>query len=415
MRQSKLFTKTRREAPSDEVSKNASLLIRAGFIYKEMAGVYAFLPLGLRVMNHIERIVREEMNKVGGQEIKLTALQSKELWQKTDRWSDEVVDNWFKTKLKNDTEVGLAFTHEEPLTQLAKDYVQSYKDLPFLAYQFQTKFRNESRAKSGILRGREFLMKDLYTFARSNEEHEVLYESLKDAYLKVFKRVGIGEKTFVTFASGGVFAKYSHEFQTETDAGEDIAFYSKDKDIAINKEVYTDEVITSLGLSKDELIEKKTVEVGNIFSLGTRFSDALDLKFKDENGEMKSVVMGSYGIGIGRLMGTIVEVLGTSEKMVWPIGVAPYGVHIIDLSGDDEILKSEVEALYKKIGKEYALIDDRDMRAGEKFGDADLIGIPIRIIGSKKSFEKGGFEVMNLITGEMTYQTKEEIAKQYGN
>lgn len=414
MRQSHLFTKTRHEAPSDEVSKNASLLIRAGFIYKEMAGVYAFLPLGLKVMNRIEQIVREEMNKVGGQEIKLTALQSKELWQKTDRWSDEVVDNWFKTKLKNDTEVGLAFTHEEPLTQLAKDYVQSYKDLPFLAYQFQTKFRNESRAKSGILRGREFLMKDLYTFARSNEEHEALYESLKHAYLEVFRRVGIADQTFVTFASGGVFSKYSHEFQTETDAGEDVVFYSKEKNIALNKEVYTDEVIVSLGLSKEELVEKKTVEVGNIFSLGTRFSDALDLQFKDETGEVKSVVMGCYGIGIGRLMGTIVEVLGNESSMVWPKEVSPFRVHIIDLSGGDETIKAEVEALYKKFGNENALLDDRDARAGEKFADSDLIGVSVRVIGSKKSFEKGGFEVIDRTTGEIHYLTAEEVLKRHG-
>ncbi len=413
MRQTQLFTKTRFEAPKDEVSKNAELLIRAGFIHKEMAGVYAFLPLGLRVMKRIEQIVREEMNQIGGQELVLTALQSKDLWQKTNRWDDAVVDNWFKTKLKNDTELGLGFTHEEPITNLLKDHIRSYKDLPFSAYQFQTKFRNESRAKSGILRGREFLMKDLYTFSSSEEEHNVIYEAIKEAYLKVFARAGIGEKTFVTFASGGVFSKYSHEFQTECEAGEDIVYYSKEKNIALNKEVYTDEVITSLNLNKETLEEKKTVEVGNIFSLGTRFSDALSLQFKDEKGETKSVVMGSYGIGIGRLMGTIVEVLGTEKGMVWPAEVSPFKIHLIDLSQGDEKVATEAIDLYQALGADNVLFDDREMRAGEKFGDADLIGIPIRIIASKKNSDQGVFEVINRKTGETTHLTKEDVINTY--
>ena len=318
MRQSQLFSKTRREAPKDEVAKNAQLLLRAGYIYKEMAGAYVFLPLGLRVLNNVIQLIREEMNTIGGQELFMTSLQDRAVWEKTNRWSDDVVDNWFKTKLKNEMEVGLAFTHEEPLTNLMREYVHSFRDLPFSAYQFQTKFRNETRAKSGIMRGREFIMKDLYSFSRSQEEHDAFYAKAKEAYVNIFKRAGLGETTYVTFASGGTFAKYSHEFQTVTDAGEDIIYIDKEKNIAINKEVYSDEVIADLGLDKSTLVEAKAVEVGNIFSLGTRFSDVFDLTYENEKGEKEAVVMGSYGIGPARLMGTIVETLSDEKGIVWP-------------------------------------------------------------------------------------------------
>ena len=253
MRQSQLFTKTEREDPKDEVSKNAKLLIRGGYIYKEMAGVYAYLPLGLRVLNKVTQIIREEMNAIGGQELTLTALQDKSLWEKTDRWDDDKVDVWFKTALTSGSELGLGFTHEEPLTNLVKSYVSSYRDLPFSAYQFQTKFRNETRAKSGIMRCREFIMKDLYSFSKDQEEHDAFYEKAKQAYINIFDRVGLGHLTYVTFASGGSFSKYSHEFQTLTDAGEDTIYVHEEKKIAINQEVYTDEVLANLGVTKDEL------------------------------------------------------------------------------------------------------------------------------------------------------------------
>ena len=257
MKQSQLFTKTRREAPKDEVSKNAQLLIRAGYIHKEMAGVYDFLPLGLRVLNKIVGIIREEMNAIGGQEVHMTALQDKGKWEATDRWSDKVNDIWFKTKLKNDTELGLGFTHEEPLTSIMKDHIRSYKDLPKAVYQFQTKFRNEARAKSGILRGREFLMKDLYSFSIDEKSHNIYYAKAKDAYMKIFNRLGIGDQTFVTFATGGSFSKYSHEFQTLCEAGEDLIYIDEKKKMAVNKEVLNDEVLNDLGLSRAELVEKK--------------------------------------------------------------------------------------------------------------------------------------------------------------
>lgn len=395
MLQSKLFTKTQKEAPSDEVSRNAELLIRGGYIYKEMAGVYAFLPLGLRVLNNILQIIREEMNRVGGQELTLTALQDPVLWQKTDRWNDDMVDVWFKTKLKSESELGLGFTHEEPLTRLMKNYISSYRDLPSLAYQFQTKFRNETRAKSGIMRTREFIMKDLYSFSKNKEEHDVIYEQLKDAYKTIFKRVGIGHLTYLTFASGGVFAKYSHEFQTLTSAGEDTIYVDEEKGIAINQEVLNDEVLENLGVTRESLVEKRAVEVGNIFTLGTRFSDALDLSYQDEEGKNHNVFMGSYGIGPARVMGTIVETLSDDKGIIWPESIAPFAVHLLAL-GEDEAVKSKATEVYEKLiaqGVE-VLFDDRvGLSAGEKFADADLLGMPLRAVISKRSLEENGVEI----------------------
>lgn len=390
MRQSQLFTKTRKEAPADEVSNNAKLLVRAGFVHKEMAGAYAFLPLGLRVMTKIEEIIREEMNAVGGQEIHLTALQEQELWEQTDRWDDEVVDVWFKTKLKNDTALGLATTHEEPLTRLLTQHINSYRDLPTYIYQFQTKFRNELRAKSGLMRGREFLMKDLYSFSRNDEEHEDFYQEMKAAYERIFDRVGIGELTYYTYASGGSFSEASHEFQTLSEAGEDTIYLSESSDIAINKEMYNDETVEKLGLEKDELEEKRAIEVGNIFPLGTKFSKPLGLTYMDEDGKEHPIVMGSYGIGLGRLMGTVVEVLSDDDGIVWPTSIAPYGVHIIQI-GDDDAVTQEAEELYDSLQADgvEVLYDDREAGAGEKLSDADLIGIPHRVVVSGKTLEDG--------------------------
>jgi prolyl-tRNA synthetase len=394
MRQSQLFTKTKREDPKDEMSKNAKLLLRGGFIHKEMAGVYAFLPLGLRVFKKIEQIIREEMNAIGGQEVVLTALQEKELWEKTNRWDDAIVDTWFKTKLKNDTELGLGFTHEEPLTRLMKEHISSYRDLPCSVYQFQTKFRNETRAKSGIMRMREFVMKDLYSFSRSQEEHDAFYERAAEAYMNIFDRIGIGHITYKTFASGGVFSKYSHEFQTLTSAGEDIIYISEEKRIAINKEVYTEDVLKNLGLEKSALIEKKAVEVGNIFTLGTRFSEPLDLSYLDEKGEKKFTLMGCYGIGPGRVIGTVVEALSDDKGIIWPESIAPFTVHLLGL-GMSEDVRETADKLYGELvdaGIE-VLYDDREVSNGEKFADADLLGMPYRIVVSERSLKENGAEV----------------------
>lgn len=412
MRQSTLFTKTRREAPSDEVSKNAQLLIRAGFVHKEMAGVYDYLPLGYKTLQNIIEIIREEMDAIDAQELFLAALQDPEVWKKTGRFDDDVVDVWFKTALKNESELGLAPTHEEPLTNVMRDHVSSYKDLPFAAYQFQTKFRNELRAKSGIMRGREFVMKDLYSFSKNEEEHDAYYARVAEAYKKIFVRLGIGDKTYFTYASGGSFSKYSHEFQTVCDAGEDTIYLDKATGVAVNEEVYNDpEVFATSGLVKESLVEAKAAEVGNIFTLGEKFSGALGLTYTDADGTQKNVFMGSYGIGPGRVMGTIVELLSDEKGMVWPEEVAPFTHHLVSLAGDDADAAAYAETLYADMtaaGKK-VLFDDRDLRAGEKFADADLMGMPWRIVVGKRTLESGEIELMNRATGDVTKVSRETL------
>ncbi|MCI0565633.1 His/Gly/Thr/Pro-type tRNA ligase C-terminal domain-containing protein [bacterium] len=390
MRQSELFTKTRKEAPKDEVSKNAGLLIRGGFVRKEMAGVYSYLPLGLRVLKKIETVIREEMDALGGQEVLLTTLQDPEIWQKSGRWQDDAVDIWFKTSLKNGHPLGVANTHEEALVNLLRDHISSYRDLPLYAYQIQTKFRNELRAKSGIMRCREFLMKDLYSFSRSEAEFREFYEHVALSYMNIFGRAGLGGRTYRTFASGGSFSKWSDEFQTICDAGEDTIYVDKEKNIAVNDEVYDDDVLAELGLNKERLVKEKAIEVGNIFPLGTKYAEALGLAYKDESGNVKTPVMGSYGIGLGRLMGAVVEALSDERGIVWPESIAPFRMHLISLGKN-----AESEKIYKDLSKNAieTLYDDRDARAGEKLSDADLIGIPYRIVISEKSIAEGGAEI----------------------
>ncbi len=392
MRQSQLFTKTKKEAPKDEVSKNAQLLIRAGYIYKEMAGVYTLLPLGVRVVEKITGIIRSEMNAIDGVEMKTSVLQSKDVWEKTNRWDDAVVDNWFKTELKNGTEVGLSFTNEEAYSNILKDFVSSYKDLPLYLYDFKEIFRNETRSKSGIMRGREFYWKALYSFSKNKEEHDAFYEKIKNAYTSIYEKVGLGAYTYVTFASGGTFSKYSHEFQTVSDAGEDIIYIDEARGIAINEEVFTDEVLADLGVERANLVQKKAIEVGNIFSLGHKFSEPFSLTYKDNEGKENLVFMGSYGIGITRLVGTVVETLSDDKGIVWPESIAPFKLHLIALG---EKGKETAEALYTELtlkGVE-VLFDDREgASAGEKFADADLLGMPHRVVVSDRSLANGGCE-----------------------
>lgn len=414
MLQSKLFTKTRKEAPKDEVSKNAGLLIRAGYVHKEMAGVYDYLPLGIRVIEKIKNIIREEMNALGCQEVSLSALQEPEAWEKSGRWSDDVVDVWFKTKLKNDAEIGLGATHEEPMARMVKGYIQSYRDLPLYTYQFQTKFRNELRSKSGIMRGREFLMKDMYSFCRSEKELDAFYEKVAEAYKKIYERAGIGAFTYLTFASGGMFSKFSHEFQTVCEAGEDRIFIDDEKGIAVNDEVMQDDILKDLGLKRETLREAKAIEVGNIFKYGTRYTKELDVRYRDEEGNDQVVVNGAYGIGVGRLMGTIVELFADTNGIAWPESVAPFKFHIVEIigSGDVHQVKESSLKLYGLLGGEEGgrvLYDDRDLRAGEKFGDSDLIGIPWRVVVSGKTLETGKYEVKNRKSGETKMMSLEEL------
>lgn len=420
MFQSQLFSKTRREDPKGEVSQNAKLLIRAGFIHKEMAGVYSYLPLGLRVLNKINDIIRKEMDALGAVELELTALQNPLLYEKTDRWSGDKMDIWFKTELQTGGELGLGFTHEEAITELLKNHVSSYKDLPRAIYQIQTKFRNETRAKSGILRGREFLMKDLYSFHVSEEDLDNFYDKVKGAYERIFERIGLGDSTYITFASGGVFSKYSHEFQTLSEAGEDLIYLSEGKKLAVNKEVLNDETLSELGLSREELSEKKSIEVGNIFKLGTRFSQPLGLYFKDEKGGSRPVVMGCYGLGPARIMGVIAEIKSDNKGLVWPRAVAPFDIHLVvlgkevGLSGDREALTETAKTaleIYEGLtasGKE-VLCDDRDLSAGEKLADADLLGIPFRLVISDSAIKKGKFELVDRATGEIEYLSEAEL------
>ncbi len=397
MRFSKSFIKTLRNAPKDETARGAQFLNRAGYVHKEMAGVYDYLPLGLRVLENIKNIIREELNQIGAQELLLSTLQRPEPWQKTDRWDIEKMDIWFRTQLAAGGELGLAPTHEEPVTEMLKTYLTSYKDYPVSVYQFQTKFRNELRAKSGILRTREFIMKDLYSFSATIEDHEKFYHEAELAYKKIYERLGIGNCTFQTFASGGVFAKYSHEFQTITEVGEDTIYYNKDKSIVLNKEVLTDDVLQQLGVKRDELESTRAAEVGNIFTLKDKYSTPLELEFTDQDGQRKPALMGCYGIGVSRVMGVIAEKFADDKGLVWPVSIAPYKVYLIAIG--DEASKI-AEQLYEKNG-ENILYDDRDLRPGEKFADAELMGIPYRVVISDKTLANNSAEVAARSTGKV--------------
>lgn len=395
MLRSQLFVKTRRDAPADETAKNAQLLIRAGYIHKEMAGVYSYLPLGLRVIEKIKQIVREEMDGIGGEEMLLSTLQAPHIWKSTDRWADDKVDVWFKAALGRDSEVGFGWSHEEPMARIMTQYANSYKDLPIFAYQFQTKLRKELRAKSGLLRGREFIMKDLYSFCCDKAQHEDFYQRISDAYMKVYKRMGIGDITYKTFASGGPFSKFSHEFQTISSIGEDTIYLHEGQRQAVNKEVLTDEVLNDLGFRRDELVEKTAVEVGNIFTFGSRYSEPLGLFFVDEKGVKQPVYMGSYGIGVSRLMGLLAEHFADDQGLVWPPAIAPFAVYLARL-GDSNPVLEQAERVYKSLTDDgvAVLYDDRTgVSAGEKLQDADLMGLPWRLVVSDKTVAKSSCEL----------------------
>lgn len=388
MKQSQLFTKTLKEAPKDETSLNAQLLMRAGFIDKVGAGIYTFLPLGLKVLNKIYGIIREEMNAVGGQEVLMPALTPKEVWQTTGRW--ENFDALFKLKGNDEKEYALGATHEEIVTPLAQRYVFSYKELPVSIYQIQVKFRNELRAKAGLLRGREFFMKDMYSFHVDQADLDAYYEKVEKAYFNVYKRMGLKDLTFLTYASGGAFSKYSHEYQTLTESGEDHIYLCEKCRVAVNHEIIGEQDSCPVCGSKD-LVEKKAIEVGNIFKLGTKFSKPFGMQYMDKGGQEQDVIMGCYGIGPSRIMGTLVEVFHDDAGMIWPESVAPFKVHLISLKENEaaekiyqELLKNNIEVIY----------DDRaDVAAGEKFADADLIGCPYRLIVSRKTLEKNSAEL----------------------
>ncbi|MDO4773917.1 MAG: His/Gly/Thr/Pro-type tRNA ligase C-terminal domain-containing protein [Candidatus Saccharibacteria bacterium] len=398
MRMSQLFTKTSKQAPSDEVAKNAQLLIRAGYVHKTMAGVYSYTPLGLRAIENIKQIVREEMNAVQSQELLMSTLQRKEIWLETGRWSDEAVDVWFKSQLQDGTDIGFGWTHEEPIIEMLRSFIQSYKDFPASVYQFQNKLRNELRAKSGIMRGREFIMKDMYSVHATKEDLDAYYEAVIAAYKRCYDRLGIGDDTYVTFASGGAFTKFSHEFQTICDAGEDYIYLHREKNIAVNEEVI-DEAVKELGIAREELEKVKTAEVGNIFNFGTQKSEEMGLVFTDEAGQQQYAYMGSYGIGISRVMGVIVEKFADEKGLVWPTGVAPCVAQLVVI-GDGA--KEVADQWYQSLCDEgvAVLYDDRDARPGAKFADAELMGMPWRVTISERLLAGGQFELTNRRTGE---------------
>ena len=414
MRVSKLFTKTRRVVSSEETAKNAQLLIRAGFINKEMAGVYAYLPLGLKVIENLKTIIREEMRSVHAQEILMSTLQPKDPWEATGRWDDAVVDIWFKSKLQDKTEVGFGWSHEEPILKMSKQFIESYKDLPVYVYQFQNKLRNELRAKSGLMRGREFLMKDLYSMTTDAQAHQKYYDSVIEAYKRIFERVGIGQDTYFTFASGGAFTEFSHEFQTLCDVGEDEIYLSEEKKIAVNKEVYSDKTLASLGLNAGELKLVKSVEVGNIFNFGTAKSEQMDIAYTDSPARKRFVFLGSYGIGVSRLMGIIAEKFSDDKGLVWPEAIAPARIYLISL-GESEAVLSRANQLYKDLTSQRVevLYDERNVDAGEKFADADLMGVPYRLVISQKSLLQNKVELKSRSSNQVELLTSEELLKSF--
>jgi len=389
MKRTQFYLKTYTEAPHDEVSVNAKLLVRGGFVDKLSAGVYTILPLGWRVLKKIENIIREEMVSAGGNELFMPSMHPKENWQKTGRW--ESMDDLYKLK-EGDKDFALGPTHEEVISPLVRKYVSSYRDLPLYLFQFQNKFRKELRAKSGVLRGREFIMKDFYSFHTDEKDLEKYYEKFKKVYAKVFKRIGIGNKTFLTYASGGSFSKYSHEFQTLTEAGEDVIYLCNHCKVAVNKEIIKDLKHKCPECGSKDLKEEKAVEVGNIFKLSTKYSAPFDLSFLDKNGKKQIVQMGCYGIGLQRAMGTVVEVRHDARGVIWPENIAPFQAILIGISKSSA---GECEKIYKQLSDKgiEVLYDDRDVSAGEKFADADLIGVPTRIVVSEKTLEKKSVEI----------------------
>ncbi|MBZ1345310.1 MAG: prolyl-tRNA synthetase [Candidatus Nealsonbacteria bacterium] len=391
MKQGQLFTKTIRQVPKDEKSINAQLLIRAGFIDKLMAGVYTFLPLGLLVFKKIENIIRDEMNKIGGQEVLMPVLHPKNLWEKTQRWHSSEM---FKLKSRGGKDYGLGWTHEEIITPLVQKFAKSHKDLPLYVYQIQDKFRDELRVKSGLLRGLEFVMKDLYSFHKNEKDLDRYYEIVKKAYFRIFKRCGLEKETLLTLASGGTFSQYSHEFQTITLFGEDTIYLCQKCKLGINKEIIAKEKYSCPECKSKNLEIKKVIEVGNIFKLKDKFSRAFNFTFRDEDGKEKMVLMGCYGIGLSRLMGAITEVHHDKNGIIWPKEVAPFNLHLIQIENSKKV-KRAAERIYQDlrgVGIEI-LYDDRDKSPGEKFVEADLIGIPWRIVVSERTLAKGCIEL----------------------
>ncbi|MEK7610168.1 MAG: aminoacyl--tRNA ligase-related protein [Patescibacteria group bacterium] len=410
MRQSELFARTRREAPKDEASRNAELLIQAGFVNKESSGVYSYLPLGLLVLRRIEAVVRQELTSLGAIEMLMPALQTKDNWQATGRW--DTFTDVYKLKDSSGKDFILGPTHEEVITPLLKNFLSSYHDLPISVYQFQTKFRDEKRAKSGLLRGREFVMKDLYSFHRTPADLDQFYARVANSYRNVFEQLGLGRYTYLTLASGGAFAPHSEEFQVITPAGEDTIHVCDNCRLAINSEI-VNEVSECSGCHTPvaKLRVERAIEVGNIFKLKTRFTEAFDLCYKSESGQLERPVMGCYGLGITRTLGVLAEVLSDDGGLVWPEAVTPFDLHLLILGPENADVRAAGDKLYSDLGAAgwRVLYDDRAVSAGEKFADADLIGLPRRLVMSAKTLTTGQVEVKQRSSREVQLMFPSEL------
>ncbi len=415
MKQSQLFTKTFKNVSKDDTSVNAQLLTRGGFIQKLGAGIYSYLPFGLLVLKKIENIIREEMNAIGGQELLMPALHPKEIWEETGRW--QTADYLYKLQDRQEKYFALGATHEEVITDIVRKYVFSYKDLPLYLYQIQVKFRDELRAKSGLLRTKEFLMKDMYSFHASEEDRKEYYEKIKKAYVKIFERCGL--KVLVTEASGSIFSKeYSHEFQVVTPVGEDLVYFCSNGDFSQNKEIAGKKTGDKCPECGKILEEAKTIEVGNIFTLGTKYSNLMKAMFIDQDGSKKPIIMGCYGIGPSRLIGAIAEVHHDDKGIIWPEAIAPFKVHLILIEGkENKKIKDTADKLYQDLqtkGVE-VLYDEREGKtAGEKFADADLIGIPYRVVVSEKTLKENKIELKKRDEEKTKLMNEEEFIKYVG-
>jgi prolyl-tRNA synthetase len=407
MRYSKVFSRATKSIPADSESINARLLVQAGFVDQEMAGVYTWLPLGLAVLRNVEQIVREEMNDLGASEIFMPSLQPKEYWDTTNRW--EGVDVLFKLKSQTGKDYALGCTHEEVVTPLVQKFVQSYKDLPMATYQINTKFRDELRAKSGVLRGREFRMKDMYSFHTTQEDLSAFYQQALKAYVRAYSRCGLQVK--VVQASGGVFTQnLSHEFQAITDAGEDVLIACDHCEFGENSEIATHKAGDECPMCKTTLVTTKGIEVGNIFDLGTKYSDAFKLEITNESGERQRVLMGCYGIGTSRLVGAIIESSHDEKGMIWPKSIAPALVHLVRIGEDAESVAA-ADGLYAELRKQGVSVfyDDRDATAGAKFADADLMGMPLRLTVSKRTLGTGSVEWKERTSEEAKNVSQESV------
>jgi len=413
MKISQTFIRTTKSLPGDETARNAQLLIQAGYVSKEMAGVYDYLPLGLIVVENIKSIIRQEMDKLGASEILMSTLQNKDVWQKTGRWNDESVDVWFKSNLKNGSEVGFGWSHEEPLMALMSKYVNSYKDLPIAVYQFQTKLRNELRSKSGLMRGREFIMKDMYAFSKDQSELDSFYNKSQIAYMNVFTRLGLGDETYFTYASGGAFTKdkFSHEFQTILDNGEDIIYVDQTKKIAINQEIYSPEILKQLNIDDNNLQKFNATEVGNIFNFGKIKGEQMDIYYSDVNNKQQPLYLSSYGIGVSRLMGVIAEKSNDEKGLIWPVEIAPALVYLIAIGGESETkLANRLVFILTENGVK-VIYDDRKVRPGEKFADADLLGIPWRVVINNGTLTSNLLELKPRTSDKIEYLSMDNLLK----